>query len=255
MKITIDKQENIFFGIKIFFTIVALLALVLLINSLFSNTNSSTAVLISTLTTYVIVIVLFLIFQKIYLIGYMKGNGIEISINQFSDVYKEYVKMAQDVGLKKIPKLFILQQGGVLNAFAIRFSGSNYISIYSDVFTLINSDMDSVRFILGHELGHVARKHMSKRFWTCISSIIPFLTAAYSRHCEYTCDQYGKVFSSSNYKNGLLVLAAGKDLYKMVNIDAYITSGNENYTASARFIGICLFHPSIPKRIARLDEE
>jgi Zn-dependent protease with chaperone function len=255
MKINVDKKENVFFVIKVFFTLVILVCFIPIISLLTTKNESSTMAMITTIATYILIIVLFILFQKIYLIGYMKGNCIEISSNQFDDIYQGYKKMTQDVGIKKIPKLFIIQQGGALNAFAIRFSGNNYIAIYSDIFSLINDDIDTVRFVLGHELGHVARKHMSKRFWTCLSSIIPFLTAAYSRHCEYTCDQYGKKFSMTNYQNGLLVLAAGKDLYKQINIDSYINNADMNNTLSAKFIGICLSHPSTPKRIAKLTEK
>jgi Zn-dependent protease with chaperone function len=253
MEVSIDKKENVFFIVKVFFTIVVLVGIVSLISALSSSAITSVAT-ITVFIIYALLIVLFVLFQKIYLIGYMKANGIEISANQFADVYAEYFKMVQDVNIKKAPKLFILQQGGALNAFAIRFSGNNYIAIYSDIFSLIHSDLDAVRFILGHELGHVARKHMSKRFWTCLSSIIPFLTAAYSRHCEYTCDQYGKIFSPNNYINGLLVIAAGKDLYKNVNIESYINDARKNYTASAKIIGIILSHPSTPRRLDRLSK-
>jgi Zn-dependent protease with chaperone function len=253
MEVSIDKKENVFFIIKIFFTIVVLAGITGLICSI-SNSAKSSVTTIYLFIIYVLIIVLFVLFQKIYLIGYMKANGMEINTNQFSAVYAEYQKMTQEAQIKKVPKLFILQQGGALNAFAVRFSGNNYIAIYSDIFSLMHTDIDAVRFILGHEIGHVARKHMTKRFWTCLSSIIPFLTAAYSRHCEYTCDQYGKVLSPNNYKNGLLVIAAGKDLYKNVNIESYISNADINYTASAKFIGICLSHPSIPKRLGKLNK-
>jgi Zn-dependent protease with chaperone function len=253
MEVSIDKKENVFFIVKIFFTVVVLAGIIGLIGSM-SGSAISSVTTITVFIIYALIIVLLVLFQKIYLIGYMKANGIEITNNQFPEVYAEYLKMTQDAQIKKAPKLFILQQGGALNAFAIRFSGNNYIAIYSDIFALMHTDLDAVRFILGHEIGHVARKHMSKRFWTCLSSIIPFLTAAYSRHCEYTCDQYGKVFSPNNYKNGLLVIAAGRDLYKNVNIESYISNAENNYTASAKFIGICLSHPSTPKRLEQLNK-
>ena len=144
------------------------------------------------------------------------------------------------------------QQGGMLNAFAIRFSGRNYIAIYSDIFSLISTDIDAVKFVLGHELGHVKRHHMSKRFWTFPSSIIPFLTATYSRSCEYTCDNIGNEFSLNNSLNGLLVLAAGKELYKKINIDSYLKNAKKNNSISVKVIGWCLSHPYLPNRLENI---
>ena len=165
MEVSVDNSENVFFIVKIFFTIVVLAGIIGLIGSITNSVVSSVAT-ISIFIIYALIIALFFLFQKIYLIGYMKANGIEIKNNQFPEVYAEYQKMTQDAQIKKVPKLFILQQGGALNAFAIRFSGNNYIAIYSDIFSLMHTDLDAVRFILGHEIGHVARKHMTKRFWT-----------------------------------------------------------------------------------------
>ncbi len=145
------------------------------------------------------------------------------------------------------------QQGGFLNAFAVRFSGKNYIAIYTEVFSLINSDLDAVKFVIGHELGHVKRMHMSKRFWTFPSSIIPFLGSAYSRRCEYTCDNIGSLFAGGKAQDGLVLLAAGRDLYKQVDVADYVEEAKANYTAAVKFVGLFMSHPYLPKRLKNLE--
>jgi len=45
------------------------------------------------------------------------------------------------------------------------------------------------------------------------SSLIPFLTPAYSRSCELTCDNSG-FFSAEKAVNGIVLLAAGNVVNK-----------------------------------------
>jgi Zn-dependent protease with chaperone function len=163
--------------------------------------------------------------------------------------------MAGKLGLKIIPPLFILQQGGMLNAFAIRLSGENYIAIYSDIFSLYKSDIETVKFVLAHELGHVKQKHNQKRVWTFPSSIIPFLTPAYSRACEYTCDNIGGslIPDETSRLNGLLLLAGGKDIYKEINIKNYLETAERHRSFAVDLVNLFISHPYLPKRIENLQ--
>lgn len=58
------------------------------------------------------------------------------------------------------------------------------------------------------------------------SLFVPILRFAYSRACEYTCDNIGFSLSLEGAWKGLLILASGKSLYKKVNIEAYIRNAN-----------------------------
>jgi len=251
MTVKLAKRENLYFVLKIVFTVVVLAAAVACFDY-FRDSPLTMYTSLSVFIIYAVMIWLFIMFQKIYLVAYMKGNGIAVTERQFPEVYETFRKMGEELGLKKLPRLFVIQQGGALNAFAMRFSGNNYVAIYSDVFELMNSDIDSVKFILGHELGHVARHHMSKRFWTFPSSLIPFLTPAYSRACEYTCDNIGYELAERKSTNGLLVLAAGKGLYRQVNSASFMEDARENRTMAVKFAGLLMSHPYLPRRIANL---
>ncbi|MBR1911202.1 MAG: M48 family metallopeptidase [Treponema sp.] len=251
MKVRVNKKENFYFGIKAVISLVILCIIMLLIKAL-SSADERIVAMIAPLSVYVIMIVLYVFFYKVFIVGYLKGNGVEITEEQFPEIYQSYAGMAKELGMKKIPPLFLIQQGGALNAFAIRFSCKNYIAIYSDIFDMIETDVEAVKFILGHELGHVKRHHMSKRFWTAFSSVVPFLTAAYSRSCEYTCDNIGHDLSDGGSEKGLLVLAAGKSLYKKVNVDKYIESAKKRRSFSVKFIEACSSHPFLPNRIKNI---
>ena len=253
MSYSVRKSENILFAIKIIATVVVILCIVSFLSSGFNEHLAS----ILAILIYVFLILLYLWFYKVYLVAYMKGNGICVSEKQFSNIFELYCDMAKNLGIKKIPPLFILQQGGLLNAFAIRLSGRNYIAIYSDVFSLYKTDIEAVKFVLAHELGHVKRKHNQKRFWTFPSSIIPFLTAAYSRACEYTCDNIGGSFISdeTGKLQGLLLLAGGKDIYREIDINNYLETAKQNRSFAVNFVNMFIFHPYLPNRIKNLQKK
>jgi Zn-dependent protease with chaperone function len=255
MNYSVRASENILFTMKVIVTAGIILVIIFILPIAFGGVNEYLAK-VSVVLVYVPLILLYFWFSKVYLVAYMKGNGICISETQFRDVFEAYRDMAENLGLKKIPPLFVLQSGGLLNAFAVRLSGKNYIAIYSDVFSLYKSDIGAVKFVLAHELGHVIRRHNQKRFWTFPSSIIPFLTAAYSRACEYTCDNIGGSFISdkTGRVQGLLLLAGGKDIYKEIDINDYLDTAKQNRSLAVRFVNMLISHPYLPDRIENLLE-
>jgi hypothetical protein len=50
----------------------------------------------------------------------------------------------------------------------------------------------------------------------------------------------------------MLLLAAGKDLYKRVDMRDFIETASGNRSAVVKFIGLFLGHPFIPKRLENL---
>jgi Zn-dependent protease with chaperone function len=252
MNYSVHKSENILFAIKIIVTIGVLFGVI----SSLSNLSAENAAGMIVIFIYILLILLYVWFYKVYLVAHMKGNGICVSETQFPDIFALYCDMAKSLNIKKIPPLFILQSGGLLNAFAIRLSGKNYIAIYADIFSLYKTDIEAVKFVLAHELCHIKRKHNQKRFWTFPSSIIPFLTPAYSRACEYTCDNAGSSFISdeTDKLHGLLLLAGGRDLYTEIDTKNYLDTAKQHKSFSVSFVGMLMSHPYLPDRIRNLQK-
>lgn len=250
----VSKKENIYFALKVIFTVIIgsylIIALMPLLALMFMVPE--TAVSFGIIIMYTLMIIIFVVFQKIIMIGYLKGNGVRVSEQQFPNVYLMYEEMGKKLKMDKLPNLYLLQSGGILNAYATRFSGKNYIAIYSEIFSLLEDDEEALNFIIGHELTHVKRKHLSKRFWTGLSNIVPFLNSAYSRSCELTCDNFGYALIEKKSLNGLVVLAAGKELYKNIDVDQYLKTAMVDNTAVVKFAGVFLSHPFLPKRIENL---
>jgi Zn-dependent protease with chaperone function len=83
--------------------------------------------------------------------------------------------------------------------------------------------------------------------------VFPFLAGAYSRACEYTCDRFGNALEPEGGVDGLLVLAAGRDLYTQVNAAVYSSQRETETGFFVRFAEILSTHPNLPKRVAALN--
>lgn len=206
--------------------------------------------------SYILMGALAFLFMHGMLIGSLKGNGVKISEQQFPHIHQTALKLSKEMGMPKLPDLYLLQSGGMLNAFATRFLGRDFVVIYSDVLELAyEQGEDAVNFILCHELAHVQRKHLSRRALLMPSTIVPFLGTAYSRACEYTCDMIAGYYVPNGYLSGLMILASGKRLYTRVNVEAYLHQTQTETGFWVWFAEINATHPNLPKRISRLVRE
>lgn len=187
------------------------------------------------------------------MVGRLRGNGVRVSSRQFPTVYKLVAHHAHQLGMKTIPDVFVMESGGMLNAFATRFGGRDFVVIFSDVLALAEERGDAaVGFIIGHELAHVARGHLKHRWLTLPGRMVPYLGAAYSRACEYTCDRFGAYCQPDGAVDGLLVLAAGRSLYRNVDAKEY---ARQVETEKGFFVSraeLMSTHPHLPKRVAAI---
>lgn len=248
-------HEGSYFAFRVIFSIVGLVFVVLMTAGLAAAGASGGAAMAATAFLFVFYIALFAVYfwlLKVLAVGHLKGNGIQLTEKQFPQAAAMITEVAALYGMKKVPRVFVLQSGGVLNAYATRFAGSNFVAVYSDVFSVIEADPQVLKFILAHEMAHVKRAHMQKRFWTMLSFWVPFLGAAYSRACEYTCDSFAAEAAPAGARSGLLLLAAGRDLYRKVSVDEYLETFKDNNTDVVKFAQLLSSHPHLPKRIAYL---
>lgn len=193
-----------------------------------------------------------MLYLNIIMLGSIRGNGIRIHQQQFPDVYERVVSLSNDMGLKKVPDVFIVQSEGALNAFATRFFGRDMVVIYSEVFELARQSAEAeLDFIIAHELSHIKRRHVWKNILLVPANFIPFLSQAYSRSCEYTCDREAAYFTKNGVaaKRALTILGAGKDLYPEVNEQAYLEQIQSESNGAVWLSEVLSSHPRLPKRI------
>ena len=242
----IHPKEKIYFAICVVVSLVVYIGLALAILS-----GGQVA---GTLIVYLVFGILAYFVVNGLHIGHVRGNGVRVSSRQFPELNAMADQHSRRLGLDETPAIFVLQSGGVLNAFATRFLGRNFVILNSDVLALATQKGEkAVSFVLGHELGHVRRKHMTRRALLYPAMVFPFLSGAYSRACEYTCDRFGNALEPEGGVDGLLVLAAGRDLYTQVNSAEYSGQRETETGFFVRFAEILSTHPNLPKRVAALD--
>ena len=251
----VNSRENVYFYMRLLISLGLYYGIVKLILLSFQQTGE-VVMTIYAAYAYVALIFLFFFFRFGLLIGHLRGNGVKVGKNQFPDIHQMAVKQAELLGLSSVPSIYILQSGGVLNAFASRFLGRNYIVLYSEIVeAAYDQDKTILEFIIGHEMGHIRRNHMLKNLILLPSYLVPFLGAAYSRACEYTCDNIGHALSPAGAKGGLLVLASGKSIYKKVNLNEFIMQDASEDGFWKWFAEKVASHPNLTRRLGALGEE
>ena len=148
------------------------------------------------------------LFAQSALIAHIRGTGVRVSADQYADIHERSAKCCEKVGLDPAPECFVLRTNS-FNAFATRFLGRNFVVLFADVLDALKDNPAALNFYIGHELGHLRRKHLSWKPLLLPSSVLPLLGAGYHRACEYTCDRYGLACSENPLaaQQGLLAIA------------------------------------------------
>lgn len=199
----------------------------------------------------------FLLFSNAIMLGSIRGNGVRVSEQQFPDIYERVVELSEKMELKTVPDVFVIHSEGAFNAFATRFFGRNMVVIYSEVFELAREQGEKeLDFIIAHELAHIKRRHVWMSILVLPAAFIPFLSQAYSRACEYTCDRSAAYYIQDGpaAKRALTILSIGKGLYKEVNNVAYLEQIYSESNVAVWFAELLSTHPLLPKRIQAVGQ-
>ncbi|MBL4715254.1 MAG: peptidase M48 [Flavobacteriales bacterium] len=245
----VHSKEGFYYSIKFIISIIFYIGL---FSYLGIGIAGNDMMMVLPVIVYALFFGLILLFRMGIIIGYIKGNAIKISEKQFPEIQEIAEKQSKLLELTKVPDIYVLQAGGLLNAFAARFLGTNYIIIFADILEeAYEENQEAVEFIIGHELGHIKRKHIIKNILLFPSMIVPFLSSAYSRACEYTCDNIGASLSPLGVRNGLILLASGKKLYNKVNFEKFIEQKDTERGFWPWFAEKISSHPKLTKRLAK----
>ena len=189
-------------------------------------------------------------------LGHLRGNGVRVSERQFPEVARIVAELGREIGLTRLPSIYIVQAGGALNAFATKFIRRDFVVIYSDVLELAYEEgEDALAFVIAHELAHVRRRHVLWSWVFAPARWLPPLGQAYSRACEYTCDRIAARLRPQGAVRGLLVLAAGKRLYRRVDSVEFAEQVATERGFWIWFSEIISSHPHLPKRVRALGLE
>ena len=155
------------------------------------------------------------------------ANGIPVTPQQLPELYAIYAELMAKMDVPWQPNLYVVNGNGVLNAFASKCQLRRaYITLYSDLVDVAYelNDFTAVKFVLAHELGHVKCRHVS--LWRILTtSVVRFvgLDSTITRAQEYTADRCASFYVPEGART-LVLLYAGKRVYRNVDIEAYMAS-------------------------------
>jgi Zn-dependent protease with chaperone function len=181
----------------------------------------------------------------------IRGSAVRLGPDQFPELHARVEAIARRIGLRRIPDVYLMQQDGALNAFAMRFVRKHMVVLLSDLLEACGDNVAARDMIIGHELGHIRAGHLRARWLLMPASVVPFLGSALSRAREYTCDRYGCAAAGDRDGAlvGLTILAAGGRYGPMVN-RTLLMEQRRDLRSAWMLVGEWLgSHPPLSKRV------
>jgi Zn-dependent protease with chaperone function len=204
---------------------------------------------------YAVFFLAFFFLAHLALVAHLRGSAVKLGPEQLPDLFERVRLVAERLGMKRLPDAYLMQAGGVLNAFATKFFRSNFIVLYSELLEACGDDTQAADFVIAHELGHVQAGHLRFQWLIAPGRLFPFIGSAYSRARECTADRYGYagITDPDAATRGLTVLAAGKRHAPRVNVDAFLQQQRDMATVWMTIGRWMSTHPPLVDRIAALD--
>ena len=161
---------------------------------------------------------------RAFLYAQLRATSVQMSPTQFPEGYRMVVEAARELGLRRVPDAYVVLGNGQINAFAAGHGFRRFVAVYSDLFEIGGQarDPEALRFIIGHEVGHIAAGHVSysRLIFSQLVAYVPFLGQAFSRAQEYTADNHGYAYAPEGVPGAMGVLSGGKYLGAEVNTHA-----------------------------------
>ena len=189
------------------------------------------------------------------------GNSVMVSENQYQKIYTMVKNTAKDLQLSYVPKTFVVNSGGIINAIAIKFLSKRYVLLFSGLVDLLydNDNQDKLNVIIAHELAHHAAGHTN--FWINFlmkpAMFVPFLGSAYSRSCELTADRIAANYINNEKVcvNSLIAITSGsRDLIPQTNKESFINQENMIPSFFGFLQEVISSHPRMTKRIIAIHQ-
>lgn len=186
-------------------------------------------------------------------LAHVRANGVRVDERQLPELHARARAAAAKLGLASLPEVYVLQGGGLLNAFATKLFSRQYVILLSELGDQCQ-DPRQLDFVLAHELGHLAAGHLAWNAFLLPYRVVPWLGAAYSRACEYTCDRCGLAGAGDleQAQRGVVVLAAGGRVAAQVDLAAFAAQREGTGGFWSTVLELTSSHPFLCKRVAAL---
>jgi Zn-dependent protease with chaperone function len=188
----------------------------------------------------------------------MLGNAALVSERQYPELHRMVLDGCTQLGIAEPPKVFVMNGGGVMNAFATVIGGGKYVLLYANlVDMMVDQKMGrELKMIICHELGHHVAGHVSplKNLLLMPARMIPYLGMAYGRSCEFTADRIGAMCAGDliSAKRALVAITVGSRALK-TDLDAFAEQEKQISPLFGHMSEIYATHPRMTRRVLELD--
>jgi Zn-dependent protease with chaperone function len=185
-----------------------------------------------------------------------RGTAVLLAPAQFPELYRTAEELASALRLPRRPDVFVANGNGTLNAFAAQAASHDYVVLASELFANLHGhNREGLRFVLGHELGHIRLHHVSLWYQLAVaySARIPILGPTLSRLREYSCDRHGAAVAPAGAA-GLVLLTSGRYTETAVDVDQLLAQGRELRGFWVGLAQLPRSHPFTVRRLERLVE-
>lgn len=197
------------------------------------------------------------------------AEGVEVTPGQFPDrpdLHRIVDECAKIMGIKK-PRVFISNCAGLT---AVTINANDPIIVVHSSIIRRYSDPSELRFIIGHEMGHIKCGHVRPMaIARVVAALLPEKVASilllgynkWSREAEMSADNAGLICCQKQDKSEKALLRLVLDLDEhtigRIDVDTYlkqgITEDLSSFSEMMQYAWILLKdHPSIPARINQL---
>ncbi len=170
------------------------------------------------------------------------ANNLRVSAEQYPSLYRQYVRMAEVLDMRKLPELYI-DTTHVINAYAMGMQ-NYFIVVTTALMDLLNED--ELLAIIGHELGHIKCDHMLYRNMVVlmfkygteiIDAFLPGIARVMVIGFELALLEWGRKSEFSSDRAGLLATqdpeAIASALAKLAGVLNYEDAPDEEFSLQA----------------------
>jgi len=192
--------------------------------------------------------------------GRLLGSAVRVSERQFARIHNLTRECSETLGI--VPPQVYIVSSPHFNAGTYGTEDESFIVVHS---SLIDAYTDEeIRFVIGHECGHIHNKHVvyltTLHFLRMIAEaylgpvVMPAILPlnAWSRRAEITCDRAGMLCAKNEQvaARALTKLVVGsRKLYEEFNLDAFLEQYEEGKESIGRYMEALASHPYLPKRV------
>ena len=184
----------------------------------------------------------------------LKGGAVQITAQSWPELHAVVEECRAKLGVAET-KAYVVQDSA-FNAFATRWGGRNFVVLNSGAVDALlrKGKIEDLKFLSGHEFGHVALGHVS--FWggavPRLASIIFPLYAWYRRCQERSADRCG-LWCAGNRQDAhrsIAVLAGGSEMGSRLDINTVSAQWNE--VREETWIMISRYYSEYPHTMERI---